>query len=152
MYLCRWDMIPKHLPRWVLVDCTAVQIPLLNYLLLLKVFQIYFWIHARIMIICHSSVYIGQEMLTRFGTPDFTPFGEFMISPIHYSYWIWQFWDYVYRSMTLVCLPGLVWLLCRWLILLYLHISHAALATEICLFVVIICQKLQAIWSYTWYK
>ena len=25
-------------------------------------------------------------MLTISGTPDFTPFGEFMISPIHYTY------------------------------------------------------------------
>ena len=28
--------------------------------------------------------HVGQEMLTLSGTPDFTPFGEFMISPIHY--------------------------------------------------------------------
>ena len=27
---------------------------------------------------------MGQEMLTLSGTPDLTPFGEFMISPIHY--------------------------------------------------------------------
>ena len=27
---------------------------------------------------------LKQEILTLFGTPDFTPFGEFMISPIHY--------------------------------------------------------------------
>ena len=26
----------------------------------------------------------AQDMLTLSGTPDFTPFGEFMISPIHY--------------------------------------------------------------------
>ena len=30
--------------------------------------------------------HVGQEMLTLSGTPDFTPFGEFMISPIHYIY------------------------------------------------------------------
>ena len=30
--------------------------------------------------------YVGQEMLTLPGTPDFTPFGEFMISLIHYIY------------------------------------------------------------------
>ena len=41
-------------------------------------------------------------MLTVFGTPDFTPFGEFMISPIDYyiHYIICQFWDYVYGLMT----------------------------------------------------
>ena len=33
-------------------------------------------------------------------------------------YWICQFKDYVYWLMTLVCLPGLVWLLCLGLILL----------------------------------
>ena len=36
------------------------------------------------------------------GAPDFTPFREFMIPPIHYIYiiWICQFWDYVYGLMT----------------------------------------------------
>ena len=29
---------------------------------------------------------MGQKMLTLSGTPDFTPFGEFMISPIRYNY------------------------------------------------------------------
>ena len=29
---------------------------------------------------------MGQEILTLSGTPDFTPFGEFMMSPIHYIY------------------------------------------------------------------
>ena len=29
---------------------------------------------------------MGQEMLTLSGTHDFTPFWEFMISPIHYIY------------------------------------------------------------------
>ena len=29
--------------------------------------------------------HVGQEMLTLPGTHDFTPFGEFMISPIHYK-------------------------------------------------------------------
>ena len=29
---------------------------------------------------------VGQEILTLSGAPDFTPFGEFMISPIHYIY------------------------------------------------------------------
>ena len=28
---------------------------------------------------------VGPEMPTLSGTPDFTPFGEFMISPIHYK-------------------------------------------------------------------
>ena len=27
---------------------------------------------------------VGQGMLTLSGTPDFIPFGEFMILPIHY--------------------------------------------------------------------
>ena len=30
--------------------------------------------------------HVGQEMLTVSGTPEFTSFGEFMISPIHYTY------------------------------------------------------------------
>ena len=29
---------------------------------------------------------MGQAMLTLSGTPDFSPFGEFMISPIHHIY------------------------------------------------------------------
>ena len=28
--------------------------------------------------------HMGQKVLTLFGTPDFTPFGEFIIAPIHY--------------------------------------------------------------------
>ena len=48
--------------------------------------------------------HVGQEMLILSGTPDFTPFGEFMISPIHYIYikyyWICQSWDYVYGLVT----------------------------------------------------
>ena len=38
-------------------------------------------------ILCESSrgPHVGQEMLTLSGTPDFTPFGEFMMSPIHYN-------------------------------------------------------------------
>ena len=39
-------------------------------------------------------------MLTLSETPDFTPFGEFMISPIHYNYIhniICQSKDYVYE-------------------------------------------------------
>ena len=41
--------------------------------------------------------HVGQEMLTLSGIPDFTPFGEFMISPIRYTCiyiiycWICQF-------------------------------------------------------------
>ena len=39
--------------------------------------------------------HVGQEMLTHSGTPDFTPFGDFMISPMNYVYiiyyWICQF-------------------------------------------------------------
>ena len=54
-----------------------------------------------------------QEMLTLSGTLDFTPFGEFMILPIHYMALyihciICQSKDYVYGLMTMVCLPGLV--------------------------------------------
>ena len=33
-----------------------------------------------------NIIYVGQEMLTLYGTPDFTPFVEFTISPIHYIY------------------------------------------------------------------
>ena len=45
--------------------------------------------------------HVGQEM-SFYGTPDFTPFGEFMISPIHYyiHYIICQSKDYVYGLMT----------------------------------------------------
>ena len=32
---------------------------------------------------CHMC---GQEMFTLSGTPDFIPFGKFMISPIHFIY------------------------------------------------------------------
>ena len=31
----------------------------------------------------HTYTYVGQEMLTRAETHDFTHFGEFMISPIY---------------------------------------------------------------------
>ena len=61
-------------------------------------------------ILCKSwrVPHVGQEMLTLSGTPDFTPFGEFMISPIHYiciiCYWICQFSDYVYGLMTALSL------------------------------------------------
>ena len=33
-----------------------------------------------------SMLHVGQEILTLFGTPDFTPNGQFMISPIHCVY------------------------------------------------------------------
>ena len=33
--------------------------------------------------------HVGQDILTLSGTLDFTPFGEFMISPIHYIYIIY---------------------------------------------------------------
>ena len=53
--------------------------------------------------------HVGQEMRTLSGTPDFTPFGEFMNSPSHYIYiTIYQSRDYVFGLMTLVCLHGLV--------------------------------------------
>ena len=51
---------------------------------------------------------MGQEILTLSGTPDFTPFGEFMISPIYPSK------DYVHGLMTPVCLPGLVLTALSW--------------------------------------
>ena len=39
-------------------------------------------------ILCKSwrVSHVGQDMLTLSWTPDFTSFGEFMISPIHYIY------------------------------------------------------------------
>ena len=64
--------------------------------------------------------HVGQEMLTLSGTPDITSFGEFIILLLYICivyYWICQFKDYVYGLMTLICLPGLVWLLCLGLIL-----------------------------------
>ena len=39
---------------------------------------------------CAAILHVGQEMLTLSGTPDFNPFGEFMISPIHYIYMYYQ--------------------------------------------------------------
>ena len=58
------------------------------------------------------------KMLTYSGTHDFTLFGEFMISPIHYIHnIICQSTNYVYGWMVLVCLAGLVWLLCLGLVL-----------------------------------
>ena len=57
---------------------------------------------------------MGQEMFTLSGTPDFTSFGEFMIStgefmisPIYYIYvyyMIIQTWDYVCGLKIWVCL------------------------------------------------
>ena len=44
------------------------------------------------LVICRKSwrvPHVGQEMLTLSGTHDFTPFGEFMISPILYIYIIY---------------------------------------------------------------
>ena len=60
--------------------------------------QICSYIHMKL-IFNLSFRYIDdvQKILTLSGTPDFTPFGEFMISPIHYTciyiiyYWICQF-------------------------------------------------------------
>ena len=48
--------------------------------------------------------HVGQDMLTLIRTPDFTPFGEFIISSIHCIYitYICQSTDYVYRSMKLI--------------------------------------------------
>ena len=34
---------------------------------------------------------MGQELLTLSGTPDFTPFGEFMILLIRYTYTLCMF-------------------------------------------------------------
>ena len=49
-----------------------------------------------------------QEILTLSGLSDITPFGEFMISPMHYIYIteLVESWDHVYGIITLVCLPG----------------------------------------------
>ena len=48
-------------------------------------------------------------MLTLSATPDFTPFGELMISPIRYIHSRFcQCYDYAYGLRSLVCLPGLV--------------------------------------------
>ena len=56
--------------------------------------------------------HVGQEMLTLSGTPDFIPFRSSWFHPFIIPYIICQSFDYVYGLMTLVCLPGLVWLLC----------------------------------------
>ena len=43
--------------------------------------------------ICWMFCSITKEILTLSGTPEFTPFGEFMISPIHYIYmYIIYYW------------------------------------------------------------
>ena len=78
---------------------------------------------------------VGQEMLTLSGTLDFTPFGEFMISPIHGIYtlpnlsvlglclWLINVYDWL---MTLLCVSGWDWLHCLGLILLFcfIRIKH----------------------------
>ena len=50
---------------------------------------------------------MGQEMLTISGTPDFTPFGEFMISPL------WEFMispiHYIYIT-EFVSLRTILWI------------------------------------------
>ena len=46
--------------------------------------------------------HVGQEMPIISGTLAFNPFGEFMISPIHYIYYIiCQYWDNVYGSLRI---------------------------------------------------
>ena len=61
--------------------------------------------------------HVGQEMLTLSATPDFTPFGEFMICVyitnllciyIVYITKCVTSKEYAYGLITLVCLPGLV--------------------------------------------
>ena len=53
--------------------------------------------------------HVGQEMLTLPGTPEFTPFGEFMIHPfIIYVLQNCQSKEYVYGLMTLI-LTALSW-------------------------------------------
>ena len=60
--------------------------------------------------------HMGQKC-TLSGTPDFTPFGEFMTLPIHGIYRLPSL-GYVFGLMILVCLSGLVWQLYLGLILL----------------------------------
>ena len=84
-------------------------------------------------IVTGASCMWGQETHTLSGTPDFTYFGEFMTSHIHYILYILhrmcQSWDYVYGLMTLVCLPGLVWLLCLRTYFIHELVRKFALAT-----------------------
>ena len=59
---------------------------------------------------------VVQEMLTTSGTHDLTHFREFMISSIHYTCYIYitelVSIRSIFTDLWLVCLPGLVWLLC----------------------------------------
>ena len=63
--------------------------------------------------VCCCGVYrnlpVWQEMLTLSGTPEFTPFLEFMILPIHLYTYSTEFVSL--RTMVTDLLPGLVWLL-----------------------------------------
>ena len=71
---------------------------------------------------CNIPLYASLHCDTLLGTPDFTPFGEFIISPIHYNihYIIFSLNDYAYGLMTLVCLPvGLLYLV---LILFHIYL------------------------------
>ena len=68
-------------------------------------------------VIWRESWLVRLETLTLSGTPDYTPFGEFMIHQfiiycIHYILLNLSVYDYVFGFMTFVCLPGLVWLHC----------------------------------------
>ena len=66
-------------------------------------------------ILCKSwqVPHVWQELLALSGTPGLSPFGEFVVLLIRYIYmyiyivyyWVCQFWDCLYRLMTLVCLP-----------------------------------------------
>ena len=62
--------------------------PASHHLLTLSLYFILLQSCIAIFIIQHpvGMKFVGQKMLTLYGTPDFTPFGEFMTSPIHYKY------------------------------------------------------------------
>ena len=65
---------------------------------------------------CHMC---GRKLLTLSGIPEFTPFDEFMILPIHYIYTILLNLSVLGLCLWINdCLPGLVGLLCIKFILL----------------------------------
>ena len=59
-------------------------------------------------ILCKSwrVPHVGQETLTLSGTPDFTNFGEFMISPIHYTTLVKKLRDNTYLNITWNLIPS----------------------------------------------
>ena len=89
--------------------------------------------------------HVGQEMLTLSEHLISLPLGSSWLHPFTiYTLYITEccnFYDYVYGLMALVCLPGLVWLLCLGLILLFIRNSHVILHIS--------CWQTAEYWTFT---